>query len=70
MIYFARNRYGHQTLVQLLMWNLIVNLTYYQYQSDEVYLFARLFFGDLPQDMLLFYLELHRITKIAPDSKQ
>lgn len=35
-----------------------------------MYLFARLFFGDLPYDMFLFYLELYKITKTAPDPKQ
>ena len=28
-IYYARKRYGHQTLIQLLIWNLVVNLAYY-----------------------------------------
>ncbi|CAL6051222.1 Conserved_hypothetical protein [Hexamita inflata] len=68
-LHFASKRYGHPTLVQHLLWNLIANLAWYQFESDELYLFARFFFGDLPIDAYLTYLEAMRITSLDVNPK-
>lgn len=58
---WARQRYGHLSLARCAVWNLAANLAYHQYGSEEVYLFARFFFDDLPADLLLTYLEAFRV---------
>lgn len=61
ILYWCKSRYGIRTLISNLLWCLITALAYYQYESDEVYLFARMFFGDLDSDFFTTYLELRRM---------
>jgi len=60
-LWWAQNRYGIRRLVAQLMWTLIAGLCYYQYESDEVFLFARMFFDDLGPDFWLSYLDIRRM---------
>lgn len=63
MMYWSRHHYGVRSLISNFLWTMIVNVVYYQYESSEVYLFARLLFGDIADDYFLLYLDLHRCLR-------
>ncbi|KAH0572638.1 hypothetical protein SS50377_24749 [Spironucleus salmonicida] len=61
LIFWAQNKYGVSILIQTLAWNLIANLAYYQYENEEIYLFSRLLFDELPSDYFLVYIEMRKM---------
>ncbi|TNJ26254.1 hypothetical protein GMRT_13290 [Giardia muris] len=63
LMYWSRHHYGVRSLISNFLWTMIANIVYYQYESSEVYLFARLLFGDVADDYFLLYLDLHRCLR-------
>ncbi|KAH0575699.1 hypothetical protein SS50377_23339 [Spironucleus salmonicida] len=60
-MFWAQQKYGVKAIVSNLAFNFIVNLAYYQYENEEIYLYTRMFFEDLENDYYLLYLEIRRI---------
>ncbi|TNJ29227.1 hypothetical protein GMRT_11970 [Giardia muris] len=63
IVHYAETKYGMRSIVATLLWSLIVSVVYYQYENQEVHLFARLLFGDLDYDYYLTYLDLLRMVR-------
>lgn len=60
LLYYAKNKYGVNTIVAPLLWSLVVSVCYHQYENNEIYLFARFLFNDLDFDFYLTYLDIQR----------
>lgn len=74
LVYWCKSRYGLRSLVSSLLYCIIANVVFYQYENDEVYLFARMLFNDLDNDYFLAYLDLRRSlqlnTYVAESAKE
>lgn len=74
LVYWCKSRYGLRSLVSSLLYCIIANVVFYQYENDEVYLFARMLFSDLDNDYFLAYLDLRRSlqlnTYVADSAKE
>lgn len=74
LVYWCKSRYGLRSLVSSLLYCIIANVIFYQYENDEVYLFARMLFNDLDNDYFLAYLDLRRSlqlnTYVADSAKE
>ncbi|EFO61819.1 Hypothetical protein GLP15_2149 [Giardia lamblia P15] len=74
LVYWCKSRYGLRSLVSSLLYCIIANVVFYQYENDEIYLFARMLFSDLDNDYFLAYLDLRRSlqlnTYVADSAKE